>query len=93
MTTLQQPGTLRRGVGQGRAGQAGTGPPWDGTYPGATRSGLKRPSEAGPLDEKYAKPSEPKLPVLEAPTQIAFFAVAGAPMLSTNRHAWQLRET
>ena len=48
--------------------------------PGATMSGLIRPSAVVPLDEKLAtEPSalEPNEPVVDAPTVITFFAVPG----------------
>ena len=48
--------------------------------PGATKSGFIRPSEVGPEDDSLKTcpmGSEPKAPVVEAPTDKAFFAVLG----------------
>ncbi len=48
--------------------------------PGATTSGFTRPSKLGPSDEKFATapaPGVPLAPVVDAPTAMTFFAVAG----------------
>ena len=49
--------------------------------PGATRSGLRRPSAVGPRDEKYEMPKVCGLVLCTEPTAIASSRLAGSPML------------
>ena len=48
------------------------------SLPGASTSGLRRPSAHGPNDE-YGARVPARAPLSVAPTAIAFFAVAGSP--------------